>query len=71
MSELADRGEALRPTLTDRATVAVREVLAGRRRGVRAVLPVDLRISGCPPEPMRLLEGLVALVEAPAGPGRA
>ena len=27
-----------------------------------AVLPVDLRISGCPPEPARLLEGLLALL---------
>jgi Ni,Fe-hydrogenase III small subunit len=28
-----------------------------------AVLPIDLRISGCPPEPARLLEGLLALLE--------
>jgi Ni,Fe-hydrogenase III small subunit len=33
--------------------------------GADAVLPVDLRISGCPPTPARLLEGLVALL-APA-----
>ena len=31
--------------------------------GADEVLPVDLRISGCPPPPMRLLEGLLALVE--------
>ena len=31
-----------------------------------AVLPVDLRISGCPPNPARLLEGLLALLTAPA-----
>ena len=30
------------------------------------VLPVDLRISGCPPEPARLLEGLLALFSGPA-----
>src|SRR3954470_4183812 len=31
--------------------------------GADKVLPVDLRISGCPPPPMRLLEGLLALLE--------
>ena len=31
-------------------------------RGADAVLPVDLRIDGCPPSPTRLLEGLLALV---------
>jgi Ni,Fe-hydrogenase III small subunit len=30
--------------------------------GAHAVLPVDLRISGCPPPPARLLEGLVTLL---------
>jgi len=30
-------------------------------RGVQAVLPVDLRISGCPPSPGQLLAGLLAL----------
>jgi Ni,Fe-hydrogenase III small subunit len=35
--------------------------------GVGAVLPVDLLIPGCPPSPARLLEGLLALVEAEAG----
>jgi len=30
--------------------------------GAAAVLPVDLRISGCPPSPSRLLEGLIALL---------
>jgi Ni,Fe-hydrogenase III small subunit len=29
-----------------------------------AVLPVDLRISGCPPEPIQLLRGLLALLDA-------
>jgi Ni,Fe-hydrogenase III small subunit len=33
--------------------------------GAAAVLPVDLRISGCPPAPARLLEGLLALLTAP------
>jgi NADH:ubiquinone oxidoreductase subunit B-like Fe-S oxidoreductase len=30
-------------------------------RGAASVLPVDLRIAGCPPSPRRLLEGLLAL----------
>jgi Ni,Fe-hydrogenase III small subunit len=34
--------------------------------GADTVLPVDLRISGCPPEPARLLEGLLALLSAPS-----
>jgi Ni,Fe-hydrogenase III small subunit len=32
--------------------------------GVDKVIPVDLHIRGCPPEPVALLEGLIALVEA-------
>ncbi|UEM05208.1 NADH-quinone oxidoreductase subunit NuoB [Skermanella rosea] len=32
--------------------------------GVGAVVPVDLHIPGCPPRPIDLLAGLVALVEA-------
>jgi len=31
--------------------------------GVSAVIPVDLHIRGCPPNPVRLLEGLLALLE--------
>jgi len=31
--------------------------------GVSAVVPVDLHIAGCPPSPMALLRGLLALVE--------
>ena len=31
-------------------------------RGADAVLPVDLRIVGCPPSPNQLLEGLLALL---------
>ena len=34
---------------------------------VEAVLPVDLRISGCPPTPKQLLAGLLALLERAAG----
>jgi Ni,Fe-hydrogenase III small subunit len=30
--------------------------------GVSAVVPVDLHIRGCPPEPRRLLAGLLALL---------
>ena len=36
--------------------------------GVEAVLPVDLRIAGCPPTPLQLLEGLLALLERVAAP---
>ena len=38
--------------------------------GVTAVLPVDLHIPGCPPAPVALLEGLLALLESVAA-GRA
>ena len=38
--------------------------------GAAAVLPVDLRISGCPPAPARLLEGLLSLLVAPTYFGR-
>jgi Ni,Fe-hydrogenase III small subunit len=31
--------------------------------GVSAVLPVDLHIAGCPPTPLDLLRGLIALLE--------
>jgi Ni,Fe-hydrogenase III small subunit len=31
--------------------------------GVQAVVPVDLHIRGCPPSPIQLLEGLLALLE--------
>jgi len=31
--------------------------------GVDAVVPVDLHIKGCPPSPVRLLQGLLALLE--------
>jgi Ni,Fe-hydrogenase III small subunit len=31
--------------------------------GVNTVVPVDLHISGCPPKPRQLLEGLLALLE--------
>ena len=35
--------------------------------GVGAVVPVDLHIRGCPPSPMQLLQGLLALLEAADG----
>ena len=39
--------------------------------GVAAVLPVDLHIRGCPPSPLDLLKGLLALIEdAPHGNSR-
>ncbi len=31
--------------------------------GVSTVIPVDLHIPGCPPRPVQLLEGLLALIE--------
>src|SRR5215813_903948 len=31
--------------------------------GVASVVPVDLHIRGCPPSPVKLLEGLLALME--------
>jgi Ni,Fe-hydrogenase III small subunit len=34
--------------------------------GVSAVIPVDLHIRGCPPNPMALLSGLLALLESPS-----
>jgi Ni,Fe-hydrogenase III small subunit len=34
--------------------------------GVAGVVPVDLHIRGCPPRPVQLLEGLLALLEAEA-----
>ena len=35
---------------------------------VSAMLPVDLHIRGCPPDPKRLLRGLLALIEMGAKP---
>jgi Ni,Fe-hydrogenase III small subunit len=34
--------------------------------GVEAVIPVDLRIRGCPPTPTQLLQGLLALLDKSA-----
>jgi Ni,Fe-hydrogenase III small subunit len=36
--------------------------------GITQALPVDLVIPGCPPTPMQLLEGLLALLEAQTEP---
>jgi Ni,Fe-hydrogenase III small subunit len=38
--------------------------------GVSEVLPVDLHIPGCPPRPLEILRGLLALLETAAGKGR-
>jgi Ni,Fe-hydrogenase III small subunit len=40
--------------------------------GVSSVVPVDLHIRGCPPRPLDLLKGLLALLEwqSGGGPGR-
>ncbi|MBV8653581.1 MAG: NADH-quinone oxidoreductase subunit NuoB [Alphaproteobacteria bacterium] len=35
--------------------------------GVGSVVPVDLRISGCPPRPVKILQGLLALLAPEAG----
>ena len=35
--------------------------------GVGSVVPVDLRISGCPPRPAKILQGLLALLAPEAG----
>ena len=40
------------------------EMLAGR---VEDVLPVDLRIPGCPPDPGRIAEALLSLLDGTAG----
>jgi len=39
--------------------------------GVGAVVPVDLHIKGCPPSPVKLLQGLLALLEGGATTGPA
>ena len=39
--------------------------------GVEAALPADLLVRGCPPTPLQVLTGLVALVEAQEAPRRA
>jgi NADH:ubiquinone oxidoreductase subunit B-like Fe-S oxidoreductase len=36
--------------------------------GAASVVPVDLHIAGCPPTPLALLEGLLALLERAARP---
>ena len=35
--------------------------------GVKDVIPVDLHIRGCPPRPLQLLQGLLALLEKQSG----
>jgi Ni,Fe-hydrogenase III small subunit len=35
--------------------------------GVKDVIPVDLHIRGCPPRPVQLLQGLLALIEKQNG----
>jgi Ni,Fe-hydrogenase III small subunit len=39
--------------------------------GVSQVVPVDLHIPGCPPNPTRILEGLLALLDHAGGNGAA
>ena len=31
--------------------------------GAEAIMPVDLFVAGCPPEPAQIIEGLLALLE--------
>ena len=59
--------------LADRARLSVGSSRLGlpfprgkEKIGVEAVLPVDLRIPGCPPSPAAMLAGLVSLVESAA-----
>jgi len=35
--------------------------------GVNDVIPVDLHIRGCPPSPIELLKGLIALLDVASG----
>jgi NADH:ubiquinone oxidoreductase subunit B-like Fe-S oxidoreductase len=35
--------------------------------GVNAVVPVDLHIRGCPPTPLQLLQGILALLREGSG----
>ena len=35
--------------------------------GVSAVVPVDLHVAGCPPRPIEMMKGLLALLEVAAG----
>jgi Ni,Fe-hydrogenase III small subunit len=39
--------------------------------GVAQVVPVDLHVPGCPPSPLEILRGLLALLECVAAPGTA
>jgi len=39
--------------------------------GVSAIVPVDLHIRGCPPSPVQLLEGLLALLQSEEARSRA
>jgi Ni,Fe-hydrogenase III small subunit len=39
--------------------------------GVKNVIPVDLHIPGCPPTPIALLQGLLALLDTASGKARA
>jgi len=39
--------------------------------GVSAIVPVDLHIRGCPPSPVQLLEGLLALLQSEETKNRA
>ncbi len=38
--------------------------------GVKSVVPVDLHIKGCPPRPIDLLRGLVALLDRASAPSK-
>lgn len=39
--------------------------------GVSQVVPVDLHVAGCPPRPVEIMRGLLALLEQAAGSGAA
>lgn len=79
MREALERTHAATPA--PKWVVAVGDCAAGRglfaesyatMGSVAAVLPVDLHIRGCPPDPTALLKGLLALLQQRAGaPGSA
>ena len=51
---------------TARSTAAASPAATRSSGGVSAVIPVDLHIPGCPPTPIALLKGLLALVQPDA-----